>query len=373
MKKLIISSALIAALLLTLLTACSKTKIPDENTESASTNSEDLPIESTPVFINGIEVKGVVTSGHSFKVELSVLEALLGEISTFAGYSPEELSLSYEESTFKNAGWSKEDYEEFVARSKEWKPGFAVIGEFIEDAEMELLYEYDDFYKDQVVIGGIANNKLRILEVLIGDITVGEVVEMQQNYAFEEGRDVLLNFGEMTPMNKGDRWIYFLTYNTQSGKYESAGDYNGRYPIPNEKIEGVTDEYIYQLKTFSDWMKDKKTDMTYLEAIEKGVIGRTDENGGYYQDGSTVFGFDSNDVFYLSKVDLEEEQKIWTEFNERKIADGIDTSFLGVYNREKFNFALYSVILDHFKIEAQDWTNPGRDFDAKLIELAKQQ
>jgi hypothetical protein len=48
----------------------------------------------------------------------------------------------------------------------------------------------------------------------------------------------------------------------------------------------------------------------------------------------------------------------------------IETAALGVYNRNNFDFALYAEILDHFQIEAQDWVNPGRRFDARLIEMS---
>ena len=52
-------------------------------------------------------------------------------------------------------------------------------------------------------------------------------------------------------------------------------------------------------------------------------------------------------------------------------SERIETAELGVLERDSFNFELYVEVLEHFDIQAQDWTNPGRDFDAKLISLVQ--
>ena len=139
-------------------------------------------------------------------------------------------------------------------------------------------------------------------------------------------------------MNVGDRWIYFLTdYGTSKEYFNSInhevgikisennriyagfGDTaNGRYPVPDYEI-------FRTMKEIFPLANERKT----------------------------------------SKFSDELDYRI------NRIAEKIETSALGVLDRSEFDFGLYAEILDHFKIEAQDWVNPGRDFDVKLVELAE--
>jgi hypothetical protein len=54
-----------------------------------------------------------------------------------------------------------------------------------------------------------------------------------------------------------------------------------------------------------------------------------------------------------------------------KTTDKIDTSLLGILDRDEFDFKLYAEILEHFKLEAYDWENPGRSSDARLVEIVE--
>lgn len=110
----------------------------------------------------------------------------------------------------------------------EWGEGkqIVVIGEFIEEAKSEFIFKYDEHFGKEIVRDVRSFNQLRITEVLQGDVQVGDIVTVVQRYAFEEGRfdngdgrNALVTFSGMTPMNKGDKWIYFLGYDETVDAY----------------------------------------------------------------------------------------------------------------------------------------------------------
>jgi hypothetical protein len=196
---------------------------------------------------------------------------------------------------------------------------------------------------------------MKILEVLfrnddkLTDVKVGDIITMAQwgAYCFEYGRSAYVAYDDMTPMNKGDRWIYFLDYyddpegyfkninheygiramanDEKSRVFYSKGYYDGRWPIPDNELMQIMDE-------FNELPVE-------VNRHYHNISQENRENGN---------------AFYRFSRDAHSR---------------IDNSALGVLNKYDFNFALYSEILEHFDIQAQDWVNPGRSRDAKLMGL----
>jgi hypothetical protein len=230
-----------------------------------------------------------------------------------------------------------------------------VIGEFTERAEEFFEYSYDDYFEKDIVRGAESFNQLRVTHVLKGDIRVGEVVTVAQAYAYEAERGVLITFSGLTPMHKGDRWIYFLEYDENTQAYKSSGDSCGRFPVPTEQILQVVEELRLGLDAIEKWLSNK-TPIKENEEYTDGGWYVSDRSGNYYRvSQEEAIKFDS----FLTKAG--------------EAAVGIDRSVYGRLAPDSFNYVIYSEILDYFNIEAQDWVNPGKDFDERLIELVEEQ
>ena len=342
--KKLITGVLITVLLITLLTACSYTESDNSPDDSQST-SESI---GATIKLNG-KVMEVDTVG------IALLNPT--DINFLYDYGLTSIAPDEKSAQENDAEW--------------WKNRIVVIGEFIEDAHEEPSYLYDEYFKREVISSRNSYTKLRITEVLKGDIKPGDVIIVHQSYGYNE-EERYLSTDERTPMNKGDRWIHFLYHVDFEGGdyYASVGRAQGRYPIPDSEMKSVMDEYLGKIREIEGWLSERKVDSTYYQAYYQGKVElwNYDENGGIH-----IPNPDKNAVYYLTENDFKEWLKMHETVESLKITDKIETSALGVYKREDFNFGLYAEILDYFKIEAQDWTNPGRDFDAKLIELAKQQ
>jgi hypothetical protein len=202
--------------------------------------------------------------------------------------------------------------------------------------------------------------------VLQGDVQVGDIVTVVQRYAFEEGRfdngdgrNALVTFSGMTPMNKGDKWIYFLGYDETVDAYWTRGDSAGRYPVPNEEIMEIAEEIMANLSDEKKW----------LESLGESSHRPIDKIGDVRDDEVVV----PCGVGNLYAVSTQRSSELY-EFSRirQEIANKLDDhSFRGVLTlgNNKSNLDIYAQILDHFQIEARNWVNPGRSFDAALIEL----
>ena len=197
---------------------------------------------------------------------------------------------------------------------EDYSADLVVIGEFVGDTHAYFRHSDDGF-----VFMADAFNELQILEVLYGDAKVGDILPIVQHYAVDEERNMFMSFDGATPMNKGDRWIYFLGY--YDGAYTSAGLTDGRYPLPTKDMVRVVETFVDEVRAY-----------------------RGDDEG-----------FHEN----------------WDLAREKAVAS-LDASLLGVLESRDFRIELYAEILEHFQIKARDWTNPGKNIDARLIELANE-
>lgn len=107
----------------------------------------------------------------------------------------------------------------------------AVVGQFIDDPWQDIDSD------DQTEIGSFnynSYNRFKINKILggsgCGTVLEGSDVIISQNYAIKGGS--FYSYSKLTPMLKGDRWVYFLKFNEKNGTYYSLNDYMGRFPDP---------------------------------------------------------------------------------------------------------------------------------------------
>ncbi len=108
-----------------------------------------------------------------------------------------------------------------------------VIGKFTQDTTQNIEYTYSEEYNKDIVTDALSTNVISIEKVLSGETDATEFT-VSQRYGVIEGTNQMVTFSEMTPMNKGDEWIFFLYYDDINDTYWCAGDYTGRYPVPAE-------------------------------------------------------------------------------------------------------------------------------------------
>lgn len=107
-----------------------------------------------------------------------------------------------------------------------------VIGKFIQDTEQNIEYTYSEEFGKDIVTDATSTNIILVEKVLAGETDEKEL-KISQRYGLVEDTNQLIVFSEMTPMNNGDEWIFFLYYDEVYDTYWCAGDYTGRYPVPS--------------------------------------------------------------------------------------------------------------------------------------------
>ena len=106
----------------------------------------------------------------------------------------------------------------------------AVVGKFIDDPWQDI--DPDDPVDFNRLDYGHSYNCFKVEKVLSSDsgIKEGDQLIISQSYAI--AGNSFLSASKLTPMLKGDRWVYFLTFNESNGTYYSHNDYMGRFPDP---------------------------------------------------------------------------------------------------------------------------------------------
>ena len=221
-----------------------------------------------------------------------------------------------------------------------------VIGEYADESKQDLKYEYNERYKKDVLVDAVSTNTVQVERILKGDPDKKEL-KLSQRYGLEEDRNTLVTFSSMTPMKKGERWIFFLYYDDVNDTYWCAGDYSGRYPLPEsdvleicKKVEKTKTEYAEWLTTQKDKIivtsKENGTERARQlinEMLEKGKGKVLSDNFG------NVYYFESDEE--LQKIDSFEKSL-------RSCVDEIDPSKFGVYDRNNINLNLYNEIINTF-------------------------
>ena len=139
-----------------------------------------------------------------------------------------------------------------------------VIGEFIEDDVQDADYQYDADFRKDLLINIKSTNTIRISKVFKGDVEEGDCVDIHQRYGITDGR--LVSFSDLTPMQKGDEWLFFLRNSTDNNGYWCACDTYGRYPVPNVENEPMPLSDSPDLGVYSEQNFQKDI---YNEILEK--------------------------------------------------------------------------------------------------------
>lgn len=221
-----------------------------------------------------------------------------------------------------------------------------VIGEYADDTEQNLKYEYSEGYKKDVLMDAVSTNTIHVKKILKGSPDKKEL-KISQRYGTEEERNALVTFSSMTPMKKGEEWIFFLYYDAVNDTYWCAGDYSGRYPLP----EGAALEACKKAKKvrseYEDWLnlqKDKivvPAEKVGTESANK-VINELLEN-----EKAKVLSGDDGNVYCFE--DEEELKKIeYFEKSFKSCVDETDPAWFGVYENNDINLNLYNEIINTF-------------------------
>lgn len=107
----------------------------------------------------------------------------------------------------------------------------AVVGKFIGDAEQEVKYEYEPTFEKEIITDITSTNTIEVTKVLMGDVNVGDKLSIDQRYGVVDGE--LITFSELTPMQKGDEWVFFLRKITESDHYICTAESDSRFPTKN--------------------------------------------------------------------------------------------------------------------------------------------
>ncbi|MCL2019862.1 MAG: hypothetical protein FWG70_08915 [Oscillospiraceae bacterium] len=216
-----------------------------------------------------------------------------------------------------------------------------VIGEFTEDATPTINYGYDLYFEKDVITNYWSTNTILIHEVLKGNIDT-EKISVCQNYAVieqESGKLGILTSSDLTPMNKGDQWIFFFGGDKEGSSYWLTGDYTGRYPIPNERLSEICTRVSAINSELQEWLFANSKLITSSEELETLI-----EKGEYIyfsSDGENSYHISSQEQWNQLYVILSEVEKYRSEINPLEF---------GVYENSSINLWLYSDILEYFSL-----------------------
>lgn len=134
-----------------------------------------------------------------------------------------------------------------------------VIGTFTDEARQEEKYHHG------ILMNIISFNAIEVSQVLQGDVKVGDTLTVAQEYGVVDNR--LIAFSEMTPMMKGDTWIFFLSESDgEDTFYWCTGDSDGRYPVKNCEYAKIT---LTENEELGVYDKSDFNEAIYNELLEK--------------------------------------------------------------------------------------------------------
>lgn len=145
-----------------------------------------------------------------------------------------------------------------------------VVGEYVDDSVSDITYEYRAFFDKEIVTDIRSYNTIEVKQVLKGDVNVSDKLKTLQLSGVVDEK--FYSFCELTPMIKGDEWIFFLAKD-DNDVYWVMCDSDGRYPTISSaennrrvtfKNAAVSDSY--QLGVFD---KESFNQSIYDEIVEK--------------------------------------------------------------------------------------------------------
>lgn len=139
-----------------------------------------------------------------------------------------------------------------------------VVGTLIEDSLQEIEREYNENFEKDVISWVGAFNTIEVSRVIKGDIEIGDTVRVTQGYSIVDNR--LISMSDLTPMIKGDTWVFFLSTANDCGYYWCTGDSDGRYPVSTAQNQALAVSEYSELGVYD---RNNFRDEIYNELVEK--------------------------------------------------------------------------------------------------------
>lgn len=201
-----------------------------------------------------------------------------------------------------------------------------VVAEFAENARQTLTPENGVNLTDAVSV-----NSIIVCDTLSGEIVAaGSRPTVSQRYGVPEEQDRLVTFSGLTPMNKGDKWIFFLSYDEANGTYWVEGDVSGRYPLPEGKIAE-----LYESASAVTEQRD-----AYLAAAEKISADELPPEGAY------IYPAEDGGMYLLTEEEM--NTVIGYEIQLQQLRDEASAEAFGVYDNQSINLSLYCEIIEKY-------------------------
>lgn len=199
----------------------------------------------------------------------------IGEPSVWQSAYPESAKYQYkgDYSEFKNFGAAEIDVMAYnTYRDLLNNCDLAVLGEFTDDPWQDIdPNDTTDIYH----LNFSSYNSFKIDQVLTQDGSTtaeqGTEIIIRQFYAIKNRE--IISSSQLTPMLKGDRWVYFLKYDEENNTYTPLSDYYGRYPDP----------YYYQVLNSDPDIKDSANRFLPAMTNKYGLTDGRDFNENIYR------------------------------------------------------------------------------------------
>lgn len=149
----------------------------------------------------------------------------------------------------------------FTLESIEEASDIVVVGTFVNDPVQRVEYISLPGFDHEVVDDAITTCTMKISRVMKGNVSVDDEIKVSMRYGIVDGE--LLTSSSLTPMQKGDEWVFFLRKQSDADVYWHRGDSDGRYPTKKSSENKI---------------------MPLSDAPELGVYNETDFNEKIYNE-----------------------------------------------------------------------------------------
>ncbi len=158
-----------------------------------------------------------------------------------------------------------------------------VSGSFIDDAIKETTRQYDITDCRYKEYKGFSHNTFKIDKVYKGSAESDTITIRQENFIDEENQRII-TYSELTPMIKGDKWLYFLKKGGDEGTYFLRGDYSCRYPLDTEITGGKVLAGVYSPEQLGVYDEDTFLSVLpiYREIVNNLMTSEKKDNIYFY-------------------------------------------------------------------------------------------
>lgn len=142
----------------------------------------------------------------------------------------------------------------------------AVVGEVIGDMVSDNSYMYSAYFGKEILTFPRSYTTIKVKQVLMGDVNIGDELSIEQLCGIDDG--VLYSISDLTPLVKGDEWVFFLCGGRESNVYGCVADCDSRYPTKNSAAKNSRMSFApeYQLGVYDEKNFNEKV---YNEIVEK--------------------------------------------------------------------------------------------------------